>query len=48
MVLIDNNIGAALNVGKEADELWANIRDTKFYGESESLDCPYKDYCSSS
>jgi len=41
MVLIDNYIGAALQIGKEGDELWAIIRDSKFYGDSESSDCPY-------
>jgi parallel beta-helix repeat protein len=41
MVMIDNVIGAVLNVGKEGDDLWAIIRDSKFYGESDSTDCPY-------
>lgn len=45
MVLIDNMIGAVLNVGKEGDELWAIIRDSKFYGDSDSTDCPYQNYC---
>jgi hypothetical protein len=46
MILIDNMIGTALNIGKEGDELWAYIRNTKFYGGSDIIDCPVKDYCS--
>jgi len=45
MTLIDNTIGAVVNVGLEGDDLWAIMRNSKFYGETEQRDCAYKDFC---
>lgn len=41
MTILENQIGAALNVGQEGDEIWAIIKNSKFYGDSESKDCDY-------
>lgn len=45
MILIDNIIGAVVNVGQEGDNLFASIKDSKFYGETDARDCPMQNYC---
>ncbi len=45
MILLDNMIGAALNIGKEGNDLNTVIKDSKFYGQSDSVDCSIEDYC---
>ncbi len=45
MTLIDNVIGAVVNVGTEGDDLQAVIRNSKFYGETDQRDCQVQDEC---
>ena len=39
LILIDNTLGTSLNVGQEGEELWAEVKDSIFYGESDIPDC---------
>lgn len=41
MTLIDNGFGATPMVAFEADELFAQVVDSVFYGETEARDCFY-------
>ena len=45
LTMIDNGKGATAMVGMEGDNLRAEIKDSKFYGESEAMDCSIENEC---
>ena len=45
MTLIDNGAGATPMIGTEGDNLIAEVKDSKFYGETDAMDCFYANEC---
>jgi pyruvate/2-oxoacid:ferredoxin oxidoreductase beta subunit len=41
MLLIDNGFGVIQQIGTEGDDLNVIFEDSKVYGETDALDCPY-------
>lgn len=45
LTIIDSGFGAVAMVGLDGLELWAVIRNSTFYGETEARDCKAKNIC---
>lgn len=48
MTFIENVVGAVVNVGTEGNDLWAIVKNSKFYGETDAKECSVQNECKGS